>query len=478
MEKAKILRAFLVFSLALFLLIPTARAEERFRVTFEELSKHKGYFDDPRPFLNKLSYKKILPPDVYSKLTYDVEAMKALWAELIGFKAPDLVGKIAPEIQPGIYTYKDKEKYQGFKELMYPDLYNRFKPGEPPHVGNFPEIKVVPTRQYYWALPIAEATKKNIGFTKQDENGYLLYSSYIAGYPFPMPSGKFKAQQIIYNWEKRYFAGENSYRITQMRGFTKNLKMDFDGLSETYSFRLHGRVLTPPYGWFDDRAKQGGEDKGYLMKFLAPRDSYGTVVSNLAYLDPNHFDQFMIYVNVLRRIRKMSATDTQDPVGGQDMIYEDVDSFQQKLSSTRYPYKFELIAEREYLVPSPILDGSGYLSSKGMEFRNYEFERRPLYVIKLTQLDKNYVYGQRILYIDKETFLNYHIENYDQKGRLYRSTDLYCQFVPEAGMFHGYHFLSRDYLDLHSSLGNIFETPAPWLTREETSLQGLVTKGK
>jgi len=31
------------------------------------------------------------------------------------------------------YTYKDKEQYPGLKELMYPDLYQRFKPGAPPH---------------------------------------------------------------------------------------------------------------------------------------------------------------------------------------------------------------------------------------------------------------------------------------------------------------------------------------------------------
>ena len=35
---------------------------------------------------------------------------------------------------------------------------------------------------------------------------------------------------------------------------------------------------------------------------------------------------------------------------------------------------------------------------------NFEWERRPIYVVELTELDKSYVYSKRVLYIDKETF--------------------------------------------------------------------------
>ena len=59
--------------------------------------------------------------------------------------------------------------------------------------------------------------------------------------------------------------------------------------------------------------------------------------------------------------------------------------------------------------------------SKKIEWRNIEFERRPVYVVQLTQQDPNYVYSKRIMYIDKETFYLFYVENYDQKKRLYRS---------------------------------------------------------
>jgi hypothetical protein len=38
--------------------------------------------------------------------------------------------------------------------------------------------------------------------------------------------------------------------------------------------------------------------------------------------------------------------------------------------------------------------------------------------------------------------------------------------------------LARDHLDLHTSWTNGYVVPAPWLTRADISLRGLVIKGK
>ena len=62
----------------------------------------------------------------------------------MGFRAPDLVGKIAPEIKPGKYTYKDVQNNPGFKQLMWPDLYKRIKPGGPPMPGASPNSRSSP----------------------------------------------------------------------------------------------------------------------------------------------------------------------------------------------------------------------------------------------------------------------------------------------------------------------------------------------
>jgi len=447
-----------------------------------DMLKHKNPYDDPRPFLKEWGPKQILPPEVYQKFSFDIPKMKEKWAEVVGFRSPDVVGKIAPEIQPGKYTYKDLEKYPGLKALMWPNLYNRIKPGGPPLAGSIPEFEVVPTQQYYYSLPIAECTLNNEGKTKLDEQGYIKYETWEGGIPFPKPTGPFKAQQIIYNLEKRVTDYDCcTYIIGVNYGYTKNFKKDLECPYTVMQIRLAGRCLIPPYGWFDKRAQERQEFLTFVMNFLAPRDVAGTAQQAVHYLSPLIMDQNLMYLPSLRRVRKMSATDTQDPIMGADVIYDDNSGFMQKLSPIRYPYKYEVIEEREYLCPAYTWDGSEYITSpsQGLEFRNLKFERRPVYVVKLTQLDPNYIYGARIFYIDKETFYYLSVENYDQKGRLYRTIDGTSAFFPEMGqiIYGGAPLLWCDHVDLHSTFGAALELPGNF-TREDVSLGGLLKKAK
>jgi len=98
----------------------------------------------------------------------------------------------------------------------------------------------------------------------------------------------------------------------------------------------------------------------------------------------------------------------------------------------------------------------------------------------MNQMDPNYVYSRRIYYIDKEMFdcgLN---DNYDQKGRLYR-TQCYLSFAffPEGGWMinYGGYAVQRDYTDLHSTLAMPNTYPAPW-PRDRFNMYGLLKKAK
>jgi hypothetical protein len=278
----------------------------------------------------------------------------------------------------------------------------------------------------------------------------------------------------MHNWEKRYISWDNAMGLQHLMGFNKDLKMDFDSSANGWSLRLHGRVTMEPYGWYDERAKKLGEIRAFNFMNIAPRDFYGNIMNAISYLDPDKADQLTAYVNVLRRTRKLSGTDLQDRAVGQDVILDDYEGFNRKFSPKRYPWKFELIDEREYLVPALDQDGSIYFSKKGLELRNIKFERRPIYVIKLTQTDPNYIYSSTILYIDQETFLYHHIENYDRKGRLYRTATSIWSDFPEMGMHTVWQLVLRDYLDYHSNLSWTFLFPATWITREHVNLQSLI----
>ncbi len=447
-----------------------------------QLSEHKSLYDDPRSMVDgPLHPSRVVPAEQWEKLVFDQKEMAELWEEIVGFKAPDRVGKIAPEVKPGKYTYKDLETNPGLRELMIPQLRDYYiKEAAPPFAGNFSEFEIVPTVQYYHPLPVSKRTQKNIGKAKQDEQGYIITSSYDAGIPFPRPSGKFKAQQIIYNYYQRCSMWDACYRMMGVsHGFDKNLKIDFVCHYYLDSIRLAKRSLLEPYGWLDKRAQKIGEERSMLTVTLAPRDVKGFTVLSFNYEAVDKVNQSMCFLPSLRRIKKMSSTDTQDPINGQDLIYDDTDGFGQKLNPERYPYEYKLIAEREYLVPYSI-DGTGYIDTKdNYSYKNLKMMRRPVYVIELIQKDENYVYGRRVIYIDAESFYSGQLYNYDQKDRIYRSDCKIITFLPECGMLYGdgAPSIQRDHVDTHASLMQIYAVPLLW-DRSHFSLRELMKMAK
>lgn len=481
-QKAIIRINCLVIFLVVGLLLSPVSAKDvvPYKMSIEEAEKYKAWLDDPAPFYTNIEgYKKVIPPEVYASITYDIEKMKQVWAEAVGFKAPEVVGKIAPEITPGKYTLEDKSRLP-FDKLMWEHMYSRFnKPGEgtPNHVGNFTEFEVVPTRQYYWALPVAEATLKNMGKTQQDAQGYLQEDTYVAGYPFPRLSGKFIAQQVVYNWQKRYLNGEDHYYIEHVLGINKRWNRDHDGKGVVYWFRAQGRCVSEPFGAYDEQARTQKEDYAYRYDVLAPRDQFGNVITMTRYTDPDKADLFMVYVNVLRRVRRLSSSDTQDPAVGQDIIYDDAVGFSRKLSPEQWVYEFRVLAEQEFLAPIT-WDGSPYIDSKAnYQYRMLQFERRPVIVVELKQTDPNYIYSKTILYFDKETLLPIYLANWDQKDRFYRSWDNLYGFLPEMGQYNQFQVLTLDHLDVHSTWYYGYAYPALWLDRSTMSMAS-ISRGK
>jgi hypothetical protein len=412
-------------------------------------------------------------------MNFDVEKMKELWAELIGYTAPEVVGNIAPEIKPGKYTYKDVEQSPGLKKLFPPVVLKTIKAGGPPYIGNIMNFEIEHTTQFYSSLPAAEITKRNLGKTKLDKDGYIVAGTWEGGIPFPRPSGKFKAQQVYYNFEKKGVNYDDCHKLTGESGsFGRNLKMDKYNKYAKTAIRFMGRSFMPPFGWFDDRAKRRGEFCADVIQLLEPRASRGLVYMLLRYDDPNKMDPTMIYLPQLRRIRKMNSTDTQDPLG--DSAYDDTGYLRQKITPKRYPYKFDIIEEREYLLPWSYNSGTAWFDSKnGYAIRDLVCQRRPCYVLQMTQLDPNYVYSKRIYCIDKETFQAAWGEFYDQKGRLYRTYNVAQNFLPESGQLiaHGLPAWQVDYIDRHSTCQVLTLLPANF-GRRDFNIEKLIKRGK
>ena len=456
----------------------TPWAADKYAMTFDQINTDKAMLDDPSSYYEKVGrFEKVLPKELYDKLVFDTDEMSRLWAEAVGFKAPDVVGKLAPQIKPGKYTLADKERLP-FKELMPAHYYNRFnEPGTGGlnHAGNFTEIEVVPTRQYYYATPIAKATIENAGKAKLDENGYLLYKSYLSGLPFPQPSGSHKAWQIVYNYKKNYHDFETTICFDQAQGIDSGFKRDFYTYGQYINVKSSSRLVMEPLGWFDKAAKRMDEDKLIYYRPLAPRDEYGNAYFTTGFNDPSKDPRFFVYLSFTRRIRKMSSSDRQDQSVGSDQTFDDTDGFLQPLRPDEFPYSMKVIEEREFLVPAATSSGSQWMDSKNkFVMKGLQFERRPMWVVEMTQLDKNYIYSKRIGYFDKETLDLWFMENYDQKERLYRTYSTQWAFIPEMGVLTKFNDIMLDFIDLHSTFETIRYFPTPWITRNDISVKSMM----
>ncbi len=447
--------------------------------SFHEIMKQKASYNDNRDLFVTFHPKEVLPPEIWKWINFDFDKMKEMWTELVGFTAPELVGKIAPEIEPGKYTYKDLNKYPGLKELFPSVVRNNVKAGGPPFICNIMDFEIAPTRQLPPSLPQCEATKQNLGKTKLDKDGYIVPRSWQGGVPFPRPSGKFKARQVYYNMEKRSAQHDFCYRLTgEGLEVGKNLTVDKYSKYLRNGLRLMGRYYFPPFGWYDERAEKRGEFSTASTTIFEPRANRGLVTLFLKYDDPYKMDPMLIYLPQMRRIRKMNSTDTQDPIG--DITYDDMAFISQKITPIKFPYKFDIIDEREYLFPIYYNAGKTWVDKKnGYAIKDLGLQRRACYVLQMTQLDKNYIYSKRIYYVDKEIFLPAWAEFYDQKGRLYRTYNMSYGYLPECGQIitHGTPAWQTDYVDTHSSYQVLTVLPAN-NDRREFTVESLIKRGK
>jgi len=170
-----------------------------------------------RPVFTDLSIKKVLPPDAYAQVAYTEEEMRNIWAEVVGFRSPEVVGKFPPRSSPASYTYQDKEKYPGPQRAAW-SLTPMNVSGRDNHPlrAIFSEMEIIPTRQYYYSLPIGQATQKYAGATKLDENGYIIEDSYASGLPFPVHQGS--SSSTMCTLDKRYLGSDNSTSFSGMKG--------------------------------------------------------------------------------------------------------------------------------------------------------------------------------------------------------------------------------------------------------------------
>ena len=376
------------------------------------------------------------------------------WEEFLGYNAVDMVAKDtkAPSIKPGlVITPENVKQYEKELRELFPygfdwEVDRMMGTGVYSGYNYSPlEMVIVPTHHQWNDRGYLEATKKYSESCKIGPNDTL--KGWVAGLPFPFPK---TAIEIVHNYDRLTIMGDNLNSMPmKFCLYGKDGKRERVEKIELHWRNYVGRVNVPPMPVIP-----GFEDiyeKGSILA-LYPYDMLGYAAVRTRYVDQYKEDSFVTYIPSMRRIRRLAGTNTQDPLVGSDLTWEDWKGFWSKISI--HPAEYELMGEAVVLCPSINPNPIIYENKYGGWCQRYLWERRPVWIVKIKPKEATYIYGARIWYVDKETFAMQMQMIYDQKGRLWKLWDWAWRWNPENGELDYWNPYMIDVINKHQTIVN------------------------
>ena len=272
-----------------------------------------------------------------------------------------------------------------------------------------------------------QATEKYSKNVKYDPKTRLV-TGYVAGLPFPNVSldDPYAGDKLMYNFVYAAPVGDFSYvpRFTYLyvdmnRGVERRQEWTYQ------QYYLKGRLSGPQEG-------DGKTLKKFLMVALSPTDIRGLGTLKTMY-DDGRVPDLWAYIKSVRRIRRLPGGAWMDPIGGTDLLNDDISVF-----DGMPPWYPKIKVLRKRWVFCSLHDDAmiwGRDPSKKMgtpeEFPNYDlknppycnffikYEPREVYVIEITN-PKEHPSSKKILYMDTKFPMIYHGEVYDRQGGFWK----------------------------------------------------------
>lgn len=318
-------------------------------------------------------------------------------------------------IKPG--TIIDSGNYMNFpqlKDLLPEHQYLRLKKGATR--SDLPPIHIVPTRKLRLSKAEEEWKEKNKNVVKLDPKNHSLVN-WKAGRPFAEPKNM---NEVTWNYVERHWYGDSFHfpHVTFVVVDKLNRRKDMD--VKLWHRPWKGRTTVPPVPAYPNNPDN------ILWKqttvFTKPYDVAGFAMLRHRYDSLTKNDDSWAYVPAIRRVRRFTGGDLQDPLFGSDNTFDDFAHWLQKIDFKNVvPTKVEegMILVWSY-VPTQAFDGHQVRVDKRQIYYP-SWEIRPVYKLTIEIKDPNYGYSKRITWIDKETYLSNYAEFYDQKGNLFRT---------------------------------------------------------
>jgi hypothetical protein len=366
---------------------------------------------------------------------------------------------VSAELKPG--DKLDKSNCQEAKGMLPEYVLEWFCSGQ-----FAAKIIEVTDDQFQYSTKFKAGSEANAGKYYVTDEGYMYETAtkswphYWYGFPFPGDideNDPKAANKILYNHQVARFQVDDVYWFLAIKWATPS------GFDRSVEIGAYAR-------WYIGRhsGPQENPDDVYLKDLIfgvAPYDVVGVSTMNWWYTDPDKWQSVYAYVPTIRRVRRLTASNSSDGMFGSTIARDDVYGWGGKIQYMHW----KLIGEQDVLVPiSPtgiekamvagdpvpkkLAANPNDIKDRGQipvgqvaritwadEDRvklGYETEgwqgaawaptqlklaKRRCWVVEAAPKDPYYAYGRRVVYIDKFAYWAFWATLYDRAGEYWKT---------------------------------------------------------
>ena len=215
------------------------------------------------------------------------------------------------------------------------------------------------------------------------------------------------AQELEYFKLYRPAAGMSADEIMRIKYFNKYALFAHDLFYTGKAYFIDKSGATRERTTARERINLGRKSDGIAYKdftlFTGPLQVKGMGILSWTYLDPTREQDAWIWLPSLKKVRKISASQSDDSFLGSDFTVEDI-------STRRFEDEtYKLVKEENF---------PGCTS----EFKKTTYYKdEPCFVIEATPKRANWYYAKRLVWVDKKYGNNIYEEKYDSKGQKFQT---------------------------------------------------------
>ena len=340
----------------------------------------------------------------------------------------------------------DSSTWQEAKGKMPDAILRRFESGQ--HISKVIDL---PPEGIRWGSRFLKLTEANAGKYSVTAEGVMVENS-TGSWPrysdggFPFPHIEANDPQLAY--KVMYNFAQAGGPIDDVDVFVNIFWVNSAGLERYVD--LKGQAIAYGSRWSGQIENADEVSAKVLIYGIAPYDAVGLATLTWSYLDPDKWTSVWAYVPVLRRVRRLAASNTSDGLFGSHFSRDDGGTFAGKIpyftwkligqTDAYVPYSLPTPktwkqTERGLLLPAdenaaimPWPGKSKSFEQSGASWSgapwwptNLYVTKRPVWLIEALAKDPYYAYGRQVLWIDRELFRGYYKEVYDRSGQYWKT---------------------------------------------------------